>query len=104
VCEAPSVGIDATIADVRALDETTFPVAVVGRGGVLVGAVAATASRLPATTPVVDVMISAPGSIRTEQHVEDVASQLDRDGLDHIFVTTVDGLLVGRVITARLHA
>lgn len=102
--KSPALGIDATIGDLQALGDTRFPVAVTGRGDVLLGALAATATGLPATTPVVDVMIPAPGSIRSELRVEEVAAQLDRDGLDHTFVTTVDGRLIGRIITEELHA
>ena len=40
-------------------------------------------------------MIPAPGTIRPEKRVEDVVRQLYRDSLDHVFVTTVGGALLG---------
>ena len=49
----------------------SFPVAVVSAGGVLLGAIAATAAGLPDATPVVQVMEPAPGTIRGEMRIEE---------------------------------
>jgi hypothetical protein len=35
--------------------------------------------------------------------VDEVIRQLRRDGLDHVFVTAVSGVLVGLVVTEELH-
>jgi CBS domain-containing protein len=53
-------------------------------------------------TPVADVMIPAPGTIRPEMRVDDVVRQLAKDGLDHVLVTAVDGTLIGRVEVDQL--
>jgi CBS domain-containing protein len=103
VLPAPSVGIDATIADIVRLDAGVQPIAVVSGDGVLVGAVQPTALGLPASTPVEPVMISAPGTVRPDMRVEEVLEQLKQDGLDHIYVTTASGVLIGLVIPGRIH-
>ena len=102
VDKAPAVQIDETLADVAALDEHRFPVPVVGTDGVLLGAVDPSAMDQPASTPVRDVMVPAPRTIRPEGRVDEVVEQLRRDRLDHIFVTGVNGVLFGRVVTDQL--
>jgi hypothetical protein len=104
VHEAPAVDVNATIAEMGAIDAGGVAVAVVGPGHVLLGALQPTAAGLPPATRVIDAMVPAPGTIRSEVRVHDVVEQLRRDGLDHTFVTTVDGRLVGLVITEELHA
>jgi hypothetical protein len=102
VSEAPSISMRATIADVRALSPR-YPVAVVASNGIVVGSLEETAARLPADTPVARAMVPAPGTIRSEMRVEDALRQLREDNLDHVFVTTVSGALMGRVFTDELH-
>ena len=99
----PTVGPGATIADVRASGPLRFPVPVVSNDGVLIGTVDPAAAALPPDTPVERAMVPAPGTIRPELRVEEAAERLDRDGLDHVLVTAVDGTLVGIVVTAELH-
>lgn len=103
VLEARTVGIDATIADVLAQGEWSAPAAVVGPGGVLLGAMQPTAAALPGPTPVEQAMTSAPGTIRPDLRIDEVMSQLDEDHLDHIFVTTASGVLVGLIIPGETH-
>jgi rhodanese-related sulfurtransferase len=99
--EAPrTVKVTGTIADVPDGDD---PVAVVGDDGVLLGSLDAIAAELPADTPVRRAMSPAPGTIRPELRVEEVAKRLHDDALDHIFVTAVNGTLLGIVVTERLH-
>jgi rhodanese-related sulfurtransferase len=100
--KAPAVLIDETVSDVVALGERRFSTPVVGPGGVLLGAIEPSASELPSSTPVRDVMVPAPRTIRPEGRVDEIVEQLQRDGLDHIFVTAVNGVLFGRVVTAEL--
>ena len=100
---ARSVPLAATIADVADLGELRFPVPVVADGDVVVGAVHPSARALPADTRVEDVMSPAPGTIRPDVRVEDVARQLRDDSLDHTLVTTAGGSLVGIVVTDELH-
>ena len=69
--EVPTVAIDATLADVVGLDGLRFPVPVVNRDGVLLGAVEPSAASKPAATPVEDVMVPAPRTIRPEVRLDD---------------------------------
>lgn len=98
-----TLGLGATIADLRSLGEQRFPVPVLTDDGVLMGAVHPSGSGLPPETPVADVMIPAPGTIRPELRIEEVVEQLEHDGLDHVFVTAVDGTLIGMAVTEDLH-
>lgn len=102
LADATCVPVDATIADVVELGGQRFPVAVVHEG-VLVGAVHPTARALPPDTPVERVMVPAPGTVRPELRIDEAAAQLRGDGLDHVFVTAVDGTLLGVLITEDLH-
>ena len=102
VLPVASVGLDATIADVAAVRPARFPVPVLDDDGVLLGAVDPAAAALPPGTKVVDVMIPAPGTIRPELRVDEVVRQLRRDGLDHVFVTAVNGRLIGEVVVDEL--
>lgn len=95
--------LDGSIADLRGLGEQRFPTPVVTDDGVLMGAVHPTAAGLPAETALAEVMVPAPGTIRPELRIEEVAEQLRRDGLDHVFVTAVDGTLIGLAIASELH-
>ena len=100
----PTVGPDATVADLRALGAVRFPVPVVADGDVVVGAVDPIAAALPPDTRIDGLMIAAPGTIRHELRLEEAVEQLQRDGLDHVLVTAVDGTLVGLVVAEDLHA
>jgi rhodanese-related sulfurtransferase len=102
VDKAPAVLIDDTLAEAVAVGDHRFPVPVVNTDGVLLGAVDASAMERPASAPVRDVMAPAPRTIRPEGRVNEVVEQLRRDQLDHIFVTAVSGVLLGRVVTDQL--
>ena len=102
VIVADSVAIDSKIGDVVALGKQAYPVPVVDGANVVVGAVDPVATGLSPTTPVADVMIPAPGTIRPERQIDDVVRQLAKDGLDHVLVTAVDGTLIGRVEVDQL--
>jgi rhodanese-related sulfurtransferase len=103
VLDAPSVPIGATIADVVKLGITDRPVAVVDHDNVLLGALAPTALTIAESTPVEDVMIPAPGTIRPDLRVEDALAQLKKDGVDHVYVSTVSGQLVGLLLRDAIH-
>jgi rhodanese-related sulfurtransferase len=96
--------LDGTMADYHQLGEQRFPIPVVTGDGVLMGVVHATAAGLAPETVLADVMVPAPGTIRPELRIEEVTEQLRSDGLDHVFVTKVDGTLIGLVVAAELHA
>jgi CBS domain-containing protein len=100
---ARTVRVDARIADVVALGDLQFSVPVLGPDDVVVGAIQPAARTLPRDTPVERVMTPAPGTIRPDVRVDDVASQLREDHLDHVLVTTASGVLVGIVVTEELH-
>jgi rhodanese-related sulfurtransferase len=99
--ESPTtVDVDGVVGDVGGWEQ---PVAVVDRDGVLLGALDPAARDLPTDTPVGRAMIPAPGTIRPELRVEEVAQRLKDDALDHIFVTAVNGVLLGIVMRDHLH-
>lgn len=104
VAPAPSVSVSATVDDVVALGSVEFPIAVLGPDRVLLGALQPTVVGLPRDTPVERAMIPAPGTIRPDMRIDDVARQLREDGLDHVYVTTVAGVLLGLIVTKDLHA
>jgi Mg/Co/Ni transporter MgtE len=101
---APSVAVDATVAD---LEECKVPidhrVAVLDAGGVLLGAVDAEAAALPPDTPIERIMMPAPSTIRPDLRVEEVVRRLRDDHLDRVFVTAVNGTLFGVVELDELH-
>ena len=104
VATAQTLPVDASTGAAHALGPQRFPIPVVDDDGVLLGALdpVATAS-LPADTPVERVMVPAPGTIRPEMRIEEVAEQLRSERLDHVFVTAVNGVFIGLIITAELH-
>ena len=95
--------LDGSIADLRAMGEQRFPTPIVTDDGVLMGAVHPTAAALAPDTAVADVMVPAPGTIRPELRIEEVTKRLSDDGLDHVFVSAVDGTLIGLVVASDLH-
>jgi rhodanese-related sulfurtransferase len=101
---ATTVRIDQTIGDVpesaERRDGDGAPVAIVGHDGVLLGALDVAALKLPADTPVLQAMISAPGTIRPDLRLDDALKQLTDDGLSHSFVSTARGELLGLVFAA----
>jgi rhodanese-related sulfurtransferase len=78
-------------------------VAVVNTAGVLLGSLEAGAQGLPEDTPVTRAMVPAPGTIRPELRIDEVAARLRQDSLEQIFVTAVNGVLLGLVHRDRLH-
>ncbi len=103
VSPATTVRVGAKVKAVRGLGPQRFPIAVVDKDGVLLGAIDPSAASLPADTPVERAMVPAPGTIRPELRIEEVVEQLRSDGLDHVFVTAVNGVLVGLVVAEELH-
>lgn len=111
LCQPFTVPIDATIGDAldsiaamaapRADDE--WPIAVVNRDAVLLGSLQPAALGLPRETRVDDAMTIAPGTIRPDLRVEEVAARMRDDGLDHVFVTAINGTLFGLAVLEELH-
>jgi ABC-type transporter Mla maintaining outer membrane lipid asymmetry permease subunit MlaE len=98
-----TVGVESTVADLVALGAQRWPTPVVSADGILVGAVYPTAATLSSSSPIERVMVPAPGTIRPDLRIDEVLEQLKRDGLDHVFVTAVDGVLLGLIVTQELH-
>jgi CBS domain-containing protein len=111
-----SVPFHASMADVRER-APNYPVAVLGRNGVLVGAIDSSVDSMSddipvadvpvaevpvAEVPVAEVMVPAPRTIRGELRVDDVVKRLKKDGLDRVFVTSVSGVLLGQVTLEKL--
>jgi CBS domain-containing protein len=103
VLAAPTVNIASTIAGAASVAEADLPVAVVSDDGVLLGALSTTALGLPARRPVEAVMIPAPATIRPDLRVDKVIKQLNEDKLEHVYVTTASGVLVGIVVREETH-
>ena len=104
VIQPATAPVDATIGDVRVdTAHPDCPVAVLGESRVLVGALQPTALQLPAKSPVERAMQPAPSTIRPDERVEDVLDQLEKDHLDHVFVTTASGELVGLAVRDAIH-
>ena len=104
VVQPATASLDATIGDVVVDSAHPHgPVAVLGATRVLLGALQPTALRLPAQTPVQRAMQPAPATIRPDVRVEDVLEQLEKDHLDHVFVTTASGELVGLAARVAIH-
>lgn len=103
VKQVDSVPFHSTMADVRRR-ATRYPVAVLGSNGVLVGSIDDDAASLPGETPVPQVMKPAPRTIRGELRIDKAAERLRKDRLDHVFVTTVNGALLGLVSPDDLKA
>ncbi len=95
------VAVDGTIGD---LPTRRGPVAVVNADGVLLGAVDAGAvSGLTSDTAIAPIMVPGPGTIRPELRIDEVAGRLRADSLDHVFVTTIAGVLLGIITPEDLH-
>ena len=111
VVQPSTVPVEATIADIADITadvaadaaQAECPVAVLGENRVLLGALHPPARRLPPQTPVQRAMQPAPATIRPDLRIEDVVDQLEKDGLDHVFVTTASGVLVGLAVRDMLH-
>jgi CBS-domain-containing membrane protein len=101
--EVPAVDVDATVADVKKIGDIRYTVAVLGRDDVVVGGLRPSVRALRSSTRVRDIMIPAPSTIRPDLRVDEVAQQLADDGLDHVLVTTVNGVLLGMVAVEGLH-
>ena len=95
--DVPSVPVDATVRDVVALGDIPYTVVVLGPDDVVVGALRPAVDALPPRTRVRDIMIPAPATIRPDLRVEEVARRFAKDGLDHVLVSTVNGVLIGLV-------
>ncbi|MCB1002240.1 MAG: CBS domain-containing protein [Ilumatobacteraceae bacterium] len=101
---AATLPITATAGDVASA-ASARAVAIVDERRVLLGSVdAALVAQLPPGTALAPIMVPAPSTIRPELRVGEVARRLRDDSLDHLFVTTIAGVLLGIVHREDLHA
>jgi rhodanese-related sulfurtransferase len=70
---------------------------------VVLGVVRQETVGLPADTPVADVLLPAPPSVRPSITARDLARSMDDDGRRYVLVTTSHGRLLGIVAAADLH-
>ncbi len=71
--------------------------------GIVLGAVRREVVGLDDTTLVDDVMQPAPPTVRPGITTDELARSMARDGRTYVYVTTVDGALIGLVTRADLH-
>lgn len=71
--------------------------------GIVLGAVRREVTLLDDTTLVDDVLQPAPPTVRPSIPAEELARSMDRDGRTYVYVTTVEGRLLGLVTRADLH-
>ena len=98
-----SVSISSTIADVQALGPIRHAIAVLSPENVLLGALDSLSVGLHPTTPVHEVMVAAPGTIRPDVRIDDALRQLTQNGLAYTFVTTARGVIVGIIDVTQTH-
>jgi rhodanese-related sulfurtransferase len=100
---AATIGIDATIGDLEAVErptersDETDCLTVVTDDEIVVGLLSAEAGRLPDDTPVTAAMQPGPPTVRPSIRADELAQSMDRNRESRILVTTLDGRLVGLV-------
>lgn len=73
-------------------------VAIVNDEGILLGVVRPEAIvGLPLSTPVAEVILPAPATVRPSVLAPELAESMDKDGRTHVLVTTFEGRLLGLV-------
>ena len=71
--------------------------------GFVLGAVRREATQLDDATLVDDVLLPAPPTVRPSIPADELARSMDRDGRTYVYVTTIEGRLLGLVTRADLH-
>lgn len=96
--DVATVRADATLADVRSVDDPPGDrVVVVDADDVVLGVVRAATAAGPDDAPVLDVLDPGPPTVRPSITASELAQSMDDDGQHHVLVTTLDGRLVGLV-------
>jgi rhodanese-related sulfurtransferase len=95
--DVPTVAVDAQLGDVAKVIGDWDLVVVTSPGGIVLGVVRAEAADLDPTLEVSAVMQPAPSTVRPSITREELAANLDRDGMRHILVTNPSGVLLGLV-------
>ena len=82
-------------------DETVC--VVLDDAGFVLGAARREITQLDDATLVDDVLLPAPPTVRPSIPADELARNMDRDGRTYVYVTTVEGRLIGLVTRADLH-
>jgi CBS domain-containing protein len=95
--DVPVVHPDSTVGDARAaLDGGAQLCIVTPRDSdVVIGVVRRDATELADATPIEDVLLPDPSTIRPYVSLPDALAEMEADGLTHLLVTTNEGRLVG---------
>jgi rhodanese-related sulfurtransferase len=102
VHDVPTCAPGATVGDVRALLDEHGLCVVVDEQEIVLGVVRAETAALPADTPVERVLQPGPSTVRPSIPARELAESMDRQGEQHVLVTTYDGRLLGIVRRAEL--
>jgi rhodanese-related sulfurtransferase len=76
---------------------------ITGAHEVVLGVVREEASLLPPQTPIADVLITGPQSVRPSITAPELARSMQQDGRSYVLVTHYDGVLVGIIRPDDLH-
>jgi predicted transcriptional regulator len=101
--DAPRCTLGEKIADIRDRFGDELVCAVVDEHGTVLGAVRKETTQLADTTVVDEVLQPAPPTVRPSITTDELARSMARDGRTYVYVTTVEGTLLGLVTRADLH-
>ncbi|MGI8807757.1 MAG: CBS domain-containing protein [Acidimicrobiales bacterium] len=100
--DAPTCGLDDTVADVaRLVAASAAELCVVVEGGLVMGVLEGDALADGSRTAA-EAMRPGPSTFRPSTSKEELAGYLDEHDLDHTLITTLDGRLIGIVRRANL--
>lgn len=99
----PTVLPSATISEALEVAGTEPTIAVVNDQGVLLGAVHLVASAATGELAVGEIMQPGPPSVRPSITGRELAASMDDDRRSHVFVTLLDGTLIGMIERRVLH-
>ncbi len=101
--DVPTVGDDATLADIANVDGD-WEVVAVTNDDVVLGVVRLEAAHVAPDTAVTAVMQPAPPTVRPSISLRELAQSMDKNGERYLLVTTHDGKLLGLVRREELDA
>jgi rhodanese-related sulfurtransferase/CBS domain-containing protein len=102
--DVPRLRPDATVGAVAEEAAGWDVVAVVDERGVLLGESRTAVAHVGPQTRLASVMQAGPPTVRPSIPVRELARSMDEAGQRHIFVTTLEGELIGLVRRSELHA
>jgi rhodanese-related sulfurtransferase len=95
--DVPTLRPDDTIADLAGIDGEWELAVLTSPSRVVLGVVRLEATTAAADIEIATVMQAAPASVRPSITRHELAGSMDRDGQDHVLVTTTAGELIGLV-------